>query len=89
MHLNVTLPGMETIVIRVSRPRMDQLIAGIGAAMRAAPGPAEAAALQETWSWLVHRYTMAWGLPPQLGQAGGGGGPLPGLADNGGHDRLA
>lgn len=89
MHVNVTLPGMGTIVIRVSQPRMDQILAGIDREIRAAASPADKAALQETWSWLVHRYTMAWGLPPGISPSGRGGGGRPGAADNSGHDRLS
>lgn len=80
---------MDTIVIRVSQPRMDQLIAALGREIRTAASQADQAALQETWSWLVHRYTMTWGLPQHLADIAHGAGGQPGQADNSAHDRLA
>lgn len=54
--------------MRVSQQRLMQLITALGHEIQAAPDDAQRTELQETWSWLVHRYTMAWGLPPELGQ---------------------
>ena len=54
--------------MRVSRERLLQLITAMGREIQACTDDARRTDLQETWSWLVHRYTMAWGLPPELGE---------------------
>lgn len=60
---------MEKLEIRVSREQLAALIDALAAAAEHKPGDPAAAQWQQLGSWLSHRYTRRWGLPPRAAAA--------------------
>lgn len=57
---------MDKLQIRMTRAQLEAVIAALVMAHMSYPSDPHAGEWEQTGSWLSHRYTKVWGLPPQM-----------------------
>lgn len=63
---------MDKLEWRIDRTQAETVLNALELAAKATAAPSLAAEYEQLWSWLTHRYTRKWGLPPRVANAAHG-----------------